>query len=150
MATILLDGPGFTLEDLSVGGLGQVLVERVAGVDLDFPGDLLVGRNGDLVLTHGIEGLKQSIARSLVTSPGEFPGEPTYGIGADDFLGLPASAANVATLKSRVRQSILSHPLVEAIEQLEVSQDADGLILVETTIRTGGQREEFSIGVRRS
>jgi phage baseplate assembly protein W len=56
-----------------------------------FGNDLSVASNGDILLTDGITLSQQRILRRLLTNPGDYIWELTYGAGLPQFVGQPLS-----------------------------------------------------------
>jgi len=166
----LLSGPGFFVEDLGIATHGVVqpdivyevgeplpagaapatdMLGRLYGVDLRFELDYFVTGASDLERTRGLEALKASFARALVTRPGEIFWRPTYGIGIVDFLNLKATTAMIHEVKNRIRSTLLSDPAVEALPRLDVFASADGSFEVFVNLRIAGQVEPIALAVRR-
>lgn len=115
------------------------------GIDCSFyQGDLIATGAGDFMLTEGVEGIRQVIARSLITSPGELFWRPNYGIGVEEFLNAPMSAATVSEIKSRIRHSLEDQDDVEEILAVDVSMYDDGRIEIDLTVRLAGMDIDLS------
>lgn len=173
MASGMISGPGFELFPLDIATGGHVqeggllyaqaapttpdvrctqdeLFETLYGVDLRFRGDFLVASDYDLQATQGSEAVKANLMRSLVTVPGELFWRPTYGVGIQRFLNLPASAANIEEMKERIRRTLETQRAVDEVGRIDVRMDGVGLIELEIHIRISGQPERLSLGVRRA
>ena len=167
----ILSGKGFLVEDLSLatGGMvrpdivyevgdplaaGQLqatdILGRLYGVDLLFQLDYAVTGARDLERTRGLEALKASFARALVTKPGEIFWRPTYGIGITDFLNRATTAQMIHEVKNRIKTTLLSDPAVESLPKLEVFVSASGMFEVFVDLKIAGQVEPMALGVRRT
>jgi len=168
---MLVDGPGFFVEDVAIATQQHVqpslaspsaaqaglsaktpaerALEAIFGVDLNFPGDLVVKGSGDLELTSGLGALKASFARALITTPGEIFWQPDYGIGATEFLNRPASAPILHELKNRIRTTLASDPAVDEVTEPTVTVTSNGLVEVDVRVSTAGKSERFLLRVGR-
>ena len=61
-------------------------------------GDLAQGPTGDLAVVDGIEMGRQRVLRRLLTNPGEYLWNSTYGAGLPAYVGLAPTVAEVAAL----------------------------------------------------
>lgn len=168
-------GPGFHVDPISIATGGRVRpdigyevdltpgspakptaldrarerLENRYGRDLEFPGDLVVLGDGDLALTRGLEGLRASFSRSIITSNGELFWRAGYGVGATEFLNRPHSGAIVSELQNRIRSSLVSHPAVEQLDGPTVRLGANGsLVEVETRVTVAGQSQAVGVRIR--
>jgi phage baseplate assembly protein W len=141
----------FEVGDPLPGGAAPAadMLGRLYGVDLRFELDYFVMGSGDLERTQGLEALKASFARSLVTTPGEIFWRPTFGIGITDFLNQRPTAAMIHEVKNRIRSTLLSDPAVEEVSKLDVIASADGSFQVHVTVRIAGQVQPIALGIRR-
>jgi len=146
-------GVGFEVVDLE-GRPAQPVQDALEiqyGVDLRYPGDLVVRGSGDLERTRGIEAFKSAFARALITSPGELFWRPDYGIGATEFLNRPINKATILDLKNRIRRSAQSEAAVERVDELEVSYSPTSELLeVRVRVLIAGVSAHFALGVRRT
>ena len=60
--------------------------------------DLTAGNTGDLLLVQGTELGQQRVLRRLLTNPGDYVFEPTYGAGLPAWVGQPFDAAKIGAL----------------------------------------------------
>jgi hypothetical protein len=63
-----------------------------------FGGDLAVASNGDLQTVTGTLRGQQRVLRRLLTNPGGYLFEPTYGAGLPSFIGLPLDVPKLTAL----------------------------------------------------
>ncbi len=62
---------------------------------LEWGGDLNVSSSGDLALTTGSAMINQRVCRRLITNPGDYLWNLTYGGGLAKFVGSPANSASI-------------------------------------------------------
>jgi hypothetical protein len=169
MTIPILVGPGFVVEDMGLATRGRLtpttvfevgdplppseagatdLLGRFYGVDLRMTTDYLVMGSGDLQRTEGLEALKASFARALVTVPGGIFWRPDWGIGITDFLNRRASAADIHEMKNRIRTTLASDPAVDEVSAPEVVVNADGMIEVNVDVKIAGQVQPIALGIR--
>jgi hypothetical protein len=67
----------------------------MADLALEFGGDLLIGPTGDLLLVDGSELTQQRVLRRLLTNPGDYIWQLSYGAGLGQYVGLPGVGASV-------------------------------------------------------
>ena len=68
-----------------------------------FGGDVQVSANGDLLTASSLNLSQQRILRRLMTNPGDYIWQPSYGAGLAQFVGSPASAAQIrAVVRSQI------------------------------------------------
>lgn len=79
----------------------------MADISHQFGSDLLVGSTGDLALADGTELTQQRVLRRLLTNPGDYIWQLSYGAGLAQFVGLPVSAL-------RLRGAIRTQMILEA------------------------------------
>ncbi len=71
--------------------------------------DLSIGSGGDLATASGSEAVRERVLRRLLTNPGEYIWQLTYGGGLAGFVG---QVANVASIQAVVRGQMLLEPSV--------------------------------------
>lgn len=57
--------------------------------------DLATGPTGDLAPANGAQRGQQRLLRRLLTSPGDYLWQPTYGAGLARFIGQPGNATQI-------------------------------------------------------
>jgi hypothetical protein len=67
-------------------------------------GDLVIGPTGDLSLSSGLQRSQQRILRRLLTNPGDYIWNPTYGAGLPSYIG---TLADLGKVRSVIRQQML-------------------------------------------
>jgi phage baseplate assembly protein W len=90
-----------------------------------FGSDLLVGPTGDLATVTGTLLGQQRVLRRLLTNPGDYIWQLTYGAGLAQFVGQPAVAARIAAV---IRSQIFQESAVAATPApvIDVQPAADG------------------------
>ena len=73
-------------------------IEHIMGVDL------AVSSSGDLAVVSGDEAVRERVLRRLLTTPGAYIWQLTYGGGLADFVG---QISNAALLLATVRRQLL-------------------------------------------
>jgi len=68
----------------------------MADLALQFGGDLAVGPTGDLLLSDGAALTQQRVLRRLLTNPGAYIWQLTYGAGLGQFIGQPDAPAAIS------------------------------------------------------
>jgi hypothetical protein len=68
----------------------------MADLALQFGGDLAVGPTGDLVVAEGPLLTQQRVLRRLLTNPGDYIWQLSYGAGLGQFVGQPGAPAAIA------------------------------------------------------
>jgi hypothetical protein len=63
---------------------------------LQYGGDLSVGPTGDLALADGPVLTQQRVLRRLLTNPGDYIWQVSYGAGLGQFVGQPGAPAAIA------------------------------------------------------
>lgn len=70
----------------------------MAELQLTFGTDLSIDVSGDLATSDGTQEGQERIVRRLLTFPGEYIWDVTYGAGLARFLGKPAFKARIAAI----------------------------------------------------
>lgn len=93
-----------------------------------FGQDLNVAASGDLLTVDGVTKGQQRVLRRLLTNPGDYIWEPTYGAGLASKIGQPFDAAACAAL---VKSQIYLEPSVarDPAPVITVTQLTNGLFV---------------------
>lgn len=93
-------------------------------------GDLLLNPTGDLELAFGTTLGQQRILRRLLTNPGDYVWQPTYGAGLAQFIGDPC---NATAIRSRIRSQIFMESSVLRLPEpvIDVQSVCDGSVYVQ-------------------
>lgn len=88
--------------------------------------DLVVSANGDLLTASSVTLSQQTVLRRLMTNPGDYIWEPTYGAGLPAKIGDPF---DVATIESIVRSQMYLEDSVVRVPppDVEVSSFPNGM-----------------------
>lgn len=88
-----------------------------------FSGDTSSDGVGGLLSADGVTESQQRIIRRVLTNPGDYIYDPSYGIGAGVYVG--ATTAELGGLKSRISNQILQEPSVSPSPAPEVTLKSD-------------------------
>jgi len=104
----------------------------MADLSLTFGGDLMVGPTGDLGLSDGPVLTQQRVLRRLLTNPGAYIWQLSYGAGLAQFVGQPGAPAVIQAI---ARSQILVESAVSNNPPPAISAVAAGDGTVGLTIR---------------
>jgi phage baseplate assembly protein W len=94
-----------------------------------FGSDLVAGATGDIALASGTVAGQQRVLRRLLTNPGDYIWQPTYGAGLGQFVGTPVSPAQIrAVIRSQIFKEAAVARTPEPI--VDVSSDPGGTFYV--------------------
>lgn len=101
----------------------------MADVAQQFGADLNLASGGDLALASGPQLGQQRVLRRLLTNPGDYLWNPSYGAGLGQFVGQPAAATRIAAV---VRAQIFREVAVARTPEpvIEVSVLNSGVVTV--------------------
>ncbi len=94
--------------------------------------DLTVGPGGDLATASGTQLGQQRVLRRLLTNPGDYLWNPSYGAGLAQFVGQPANAARI---RSVIRSQIFQESVVSRTPEPAIDVQADDTGAVTVQIR---------------
>ena len=94
-----------------------------------FGADLALSSTGDIATVIGPQLAQQRVLRRLLTNPGDYIWNLTYGAGLAAFVGLPASATRIAAI---VRSQIFKEAAVARSPEplIDVEQTQSGTFYV--------------------
>lgn len=94
--------------------------------------DLNVGNGGDLASAQGSEAIRERVLRRLLTNPGEYIWQLSYGGGLASFVG---QVANLAAIQSVVQAQMALEPdvLSQPIPTATMSATGDGIVAISVT-----------------
>lgn len=109
--------------------------------------DYVVDSAGDWTAVSGLEALRQSLLRRLITAPGDWATKPDYGCGARLYVKAKNTESVRAELASRIKAQFARDSRVHSVDLVVVDQLDDGSagvkirVLVTPTgrLRTGTQ-----------
>ncbi len=105
---------------------GEDIYFDVSAPDETGQADYIVNAAGDWTSVTGLEALRQSLLRRLITAPGEWATKPDYGCGARQFVKARNSEAVRAELASRIKAQFAKDPRVHSVDLVTVAQLDDG------------------------
>jgi phage baseplate assembly protein W len=70
----------------------------MADLALQFGGDLSLGPTGDLAVVDGSALTQQRVLRRLLTNPGDYIWQLSYGAGLGQFVGQPGAPAAISAV----------------------------------------------------
>lgn len=92
-------------------------------------GDLSTGPSGDLAAVSGSQLSQQRVLRRLLTNPGDYIWQPSYGAGLGRYVGAPVNAAEItATIRSQMFQEASVAHSPEPV--IDVQGGSDGAVYV--------------------
>ncbi len=91
--------------------------------------DLALSATGDLAIATGATLGQQRVLKRLLTNPGDYIWDPSYGAGLARFVGRPAEAAGIGAI---IRSQIFKEQAVAATPEpvIDVSFDQAGTVYV--------------------
>lgn len=90
----------------------------MADLSLDWGGDLELSATGGVELVSGSLLTRQRLIRRLLTVPGDYIWEPTYGAGLPSYIGRPM---DLAAMSAVVRDQALLEETVSTVESVTIS-----------------------------
>ena len=95
----------------------------MADLSLAWGGDLALGSTGGLATLTGPALTRQRLTRRLLTNPGAYIWDPTYGAGLQAFIGQPI---DVAAINATVTAQAVLEAEVASVTSVSVTQDSLG------------------------
>jgi phage baseplate assembly protein W len=91
--------------------------------------DFSAGPTGDIALTSGTSLGQQRVLRRLLTNPGDYIWQPTYGAGLAQFVGTPVDPL---AIRAVIRSQIFKEQAVSRVPEplIDVQGNADGSVMV--------------------
>jgi hypothetical protein len=86
--------------------------------------------SGDWATVAGRECLRQSLIRRLITEPGEWTTNPTYGVGALGFVKARDSAGNRDELERRIRSQFAIDQRVKTVDSVQFIRGENSIKVV--------------------
>lgn len=95
-----------------------VAIDTIYGTDLAYndTDGFIAGANGDYAEVNGIENLRRSIYRRLITTPGAWKTRPTYGCGLKQMVKKPLTTHNLLQIKNTVVAQLSQDVRLSAVE----------------------------------
>ncbi len=111
-------------------------------------GDLSAGNTGDLSLSSGVVLGQQRVLRRLLTNPGDYLWDLSYGAGLGQFVGVPT---NTAAIKSAIRSQIFREASVARLPEpvIDIQSSPGGSVYVQIRYidATDGRTQILSFAV---
>ncbi|MGC9269003.1 hypothetical protein [Acidiphilium sp.] len=93
----------------------------MADAALVFGGDLAIGASGDIAVAGGSALTEQRVLRRLLTNPGDYIWQLSYGAGLGQFVGVAGAVGAVAAV-SRAQMQAESRVSQSPLPQIAVDQ----------------------------
>lgn len=116
--------------------------DLLLGKDILFDGDLRLNSAGDYVLLSGLEAVRQSIYRRLLTRPGEYRVRPEYGVGVMEFVKKRRTRSTFDVLRQRVVDQLSFDTRIDEVVDVVIDNIEDG-IKIGIVIRVNGEALKF-------
>lgn len=106
------------------------------GRDVYFAGDYGVSAAGDYLTVEGIENLRASIFRRIMTIPGEYAMRPGYGAGLRAFVKRLATSTARDEMTARIRDQLLQDERIESVDEVTITQQfLNGQLVTRVIVR---------------
>lgn len=112
------------------------------GKDIFFDGDLHVSPARDFVLVEGVEAMRQSIYRRLLTKPGEYKARPNYGVGVQLYVKRRRTSSTLSELKARIIDQLSLDRRIDEVVAISIEHITDG-VQVALKVRVAGRTLKF-------
>ena len=113
-----------------------------------YGGDLAIGAGGDLSVADAALLGQQRVLRRLLTNPGDYLWNPSYGAGLARFVGQPASAARIrSVIRSQIFQEAAVARQPEPVIAVRVAVDGSVIADVRYADSASGQTQVLSFSV---
>ena len=114
---------------------------------LTWGSDLASSPTGDLASASGAVLGRQRVLRRLLTNPGDYVWQPTYGAGLARFIGQPA---NPAAIRAAIRAHIFREPAVARQPEpvIEIASGPPGTLSITVRYADATSAEPVSLEVR--
>ena len=120
----------------------------MADLALQYGGDLGVGPTGDLALADGSLLTQQRVLRRLLTNPGDYIWQLSYGAGLGQFVGQPGAPAAIGGVtRSQLLQEAGVAPAPPPVVTSVVGTDGSVVTTLAYTDAATGQASTLSFSV---
>jgi phage baseplate assembly protein W len=110
--------------------------------------DLVVAPGGDLATVDGTILGQQRVLRRLLTNPGDYLWNPSYGAGLAQFVGRPASQPRIrSVIRGQIFQESVVARLPEPVIDVQVTTAGTVTALISYADSTTGETQVLSFSV---
>jgi phage baseplate assembly protein W len=113
-----------------------------------FGTDLMIGATGDLLAVNAPLLTRQRVLRRLLTNPGDYIWQPSYGAGLAQFVGQPANAARIrAVVRSQIFQEAAVAQNPQPVIDVQGNTDSSVYVYIRYADATSGETQVLSFSV---
>jgi len=113
-----------------------------------FGADLMIGATGDLLAVSAPILTQQRVLRRLLTNPGDYIWQPSYGAGRAQFVGQPVNAAQIrAVVRSQIFQEAAVAQNPQPIIDVQSNTDSSIYVHIRYADATSGETQVLSFSV---
>jgi phage baseplate assembly protein W len=113
--------------------------------------DLTIGPGGDLAQAAASLLGQQRVLRRLLTNPGDYLWNPSYGAGLAQFVGQPASASRIrSVIRSQIFQEAAVARKPEPVIDVQAVPDGSVIVQLRYADSASGQTQVLSFSVGES
>ena len=113
-----------------------------------FGADLMIGAAGDLLAVSAPILTQQRVLRRLLTNPGDYIWQPSYGAGLAQFVGQPVNAAQIrAVVRSQIFQEAAVAQNPQPVIDVQCNTDSSVYVYIRYADATSGQTQVLSFSV---
>jgi phage baseplate assembly protein W len=113
-----------------------------------FGADLMIGATGDLLAVNAPLLTQQRVLRRLLTNPGDYIWQPTYGAGLAQFVGQPVNAAHIrAVVRSQIFQEAAVAQNPQPVIDVQGNTDSSVYVYIRYADATSGETQVLSFSV---
>jgi phage baseplate assembly protein W len=113
-----------------------------------FGADLMIGATGDLLAVNAPILTQQRVLRRLLSNPGDYIWQPSYGAGLAQFVGRPLNAAQIrAVVRSQIFQEAAVAQNPQPIIDVQSNTDSSIYVHIRYADATSGETQVLSFSV---